>query len=142
MSFGDHVINVLEGILGNAVNHFIVVPLVGAFVAVARKLRAIRRRSRRRNTVITTGKVHTVSLNESITITTRTGALVINTPADPMPPGTASAIATAMQALPERPHFVDNGQWTQWSAYQQQHDQTAWIVLQSSMPKFNPALFG
>jgi hypothetical protein len=43
----------------------------------------------------------------------------------PLPPGTASAIAMAMQPPPQRSQleqFVNNSHWMQWEAAQRQHD--------------------
>jgi hypothetical protein len=87
------------------------------------------------------------------TITPDPSKLMINAPPEPFPVGTPSAIATAMQMTPQRPlspfgfgpnqfaspTFVNNSQWTQWHAANQQHELAARLAMQSKMPRFNPS---
>src|SRR6266403_2826330 len=74
------------------------------------------------------------------TITPRTGALVINAPAEPLPPGTASAIVMAMQPpinrSPFQPAFVNNSMMAQWETVAHQHDIAARIAMGATMPGF------
>jgi hypothetical protein len=75
------------------------------------------------------------------------GSLAFNEPAEPMPPGTASALAMAMQPpvvsshMPSpMPAFVNNSNWMQWEHVQREQEIGARIAMQSTMPKFNPAV--
>jgi hypothetical protein len=88
MSLQDHASNILDNLIAAAIWSWVILK---GLPWLARLLRS--RHS--------AGNIHTVSLTESITITPKTGALIINAPAEPMPPGTASAIAMAAQALPQ-----------------------------------------
>jgi hypothetical protein len=144
MSFQDHASNILDNLIAAAIWSW---AILKGLPWVARLLRS--RRS--------TGKVHMVSLTESITITPKTGALVINAPAEPMPPGTASAIGMAAQALPQptiskasltlgmNPNIfapsrlVNNSMMMQFEAAQRHHDIAAHSAMQSTMPKCNHA---
>jgi hypothetical protein len=97
-------------------------------------VRLFRRQAPRLNTTITPGK----------------GSLVISAAPEPMPPGTASAIVTAMQPPPQRPlhpfgfgpdrlsppNFVNNSNWMQWEAAQRHHDVASRAAMQSTMPRF------
>jgi hypothetical protein len=60
---------------------------------------------------------------------------------EPLPVGTPAAVATAMQATPMPSRFVNTPQWMMWEAHQRQHDLAARFAMQSTMPKFNPAMF-
>ncbi len=70
-----------------------------------------------------------------------TGSLVITGHAPLLPPGTAGGIAMAGPTGPPFvPHFVNNSHWAQYEAYQRDHYVAAQVAMQSTMPKFNPAL--
>lgn len=49
-----------------------------------------------------------------------------------LPPGTASAIATAMQDPPQRRQFPNSSSWMQWDAYQRQHNLSAVFAMHAA----------
>jgi hypothetical protein len=65
---------------------------------------------------------------------------------EPLPVGTASAIAMAMQPPVDRrpmqtpPVFVNNSHWMQWEAARRQHDMDIHFAMRSTMPGYSNAL--
>lgn len=77
----------------------------------------------------------------SISMTIGKGALTAPVASPDLPPGTASALVMAMQDPPPRPQFLNTSTMQQWEAYQRHHDLQARFAIDSTMPRFNPALF-
>jgi hypothetical protein len=79
-------------------------------------------------------------------ISTSIGYAELTVLPEPLPPGTASALAMAMQPPPQRPHFnqvpyfVNNSNWAQIEAVQRQQEQAGYFAMTATMPRFNPAL--
>lgn len=71
------------------------------------------------------------------------GSLSASLSTPELPPGTASAIAMAMQPPPPRaplPQFINNSNWMQWEAAQRQHDVAARFAMASAQRGFSAAL--
>ena len=88
----------------------------------------------RRSGDLTPGRLHDLNLSISVPSTATLHAKVIR--AEPLPPGTASAIAMAMQPAPQRSplsQFVNNSHLMQWEAFQRQHDIAARVAMDSQM---------
>jgi hypothetical protein len=103
--------------------------VAAAFAAGGGLWRRLRRRDR--GTIL---PLSAVAVNSSFA----TASLTTSSPE--LPPGTAAAIAMAMQPPLQPPRFVNNSHWMQWEAYRRQHDETACIAIASTMPGFRAAL--
>jgi hypothetical protein len=79
----------------------------------------------------------------SVSTTISKAAVTASVSSPDLPPGTASAIAMAMQPPPQRSQlgqFVNTSMMQQWEAYQRHHDLQTRFAIDSTMPRFNAAL--
>jgi len=150
MSFRDHASNIMDNLIASGIWSAAIVlavkfwpRIVATFTALrvaisslpAALLRRLRALLRRRARV---GQLTGISQGTSQSY----GALTNATP-EPMPPGTASAIAMAMQDPPQRPQFLNNSHdsnWQQAFAHQQQLEAAARFAMQASVRRYNHAL--
>ena len=130
MSLRDHVSNILDNLIASVIYS-------GALLAAVRfrpwagsTLRASR------NAVVRA--VATVFALPGL-LRRLAGSLSANAAPEPLPPGTSSAIAMAMQPPPERPrfnqtpHFVNNSNWAQWEAAEHQNNLAAHFAMRTTM---------
>lgn len=98
-----------------------------------------------RGVSVTTGRAAITALpSRNTLIVPPTGSLTIITAPEPMPPGTASAIAMAMQPpvtrAPMQMPYVNTSHSVQAQYVQAELDQAARFAMVATMPKFNPAV--
>jgi hypothetical protein len=142
MSFRDHVISVLEGLLSNIINGIFVAPIFFKLQVqpwVSKALRASRNAVIRGLAAVFAlpsfliDRLRAVPPSRNTLIVPPTGSLVINTGPEPMPPGTASSIAMAMQPQFKGSltplTFVNNSHWMQLEAAQRQHESAARFAM-------------
>jgi hypothetical protein len=142
MSLRDHASNILDNLIASGIWSAVIVLAVKFLPRIVASFAALRvvisslaavLRSRLRATRAKIGQWTRVSQN----------TLIVPDPGM-LPPGTASALAMAMQDLPHRPRILNNSHnanWQQVFAYQQQQlDAAARFALQTPMPRYNHAL--
>jgi len=150
MSLRDHASNIMDNLIASGIYSAAILAVIKLWPRIVTKFAALRVVAAAVPALLISRLRATLRRSHNTNITIPTGSLTITTAPEPMPPGTASAIFTAMQPLPQqRPlspfgfgpgmtgpsRFMNNSMMMQIEAAQRHHDIAARYSTAATMPR-------